>query len=155
MKNQFINAGNNKAWGAEFEAEKLWYTGSRLRASYTWANAYDPSDNQRLINSPGSLFKLNFSTPIFDRWLRAGVEAQYTSSRNGRDATKTGGYPLFNLTLTSGENLFKGPLNDLEISGSVYNLLDRDYASVASDEFVQHFIPQNGRNFRLVFSYRF
>ena len=154
-KIQFNNVGGNKAWGAEFEAEKLWDTGARLRASYTWANAYDSSNGQRLVNSPSSLFKLNFSTPLFERWLRAGAEAQYTSSRQGRDNTRTAGYPLFNLTLTSGEKLFTGPLKGLEISGSVYNLFDRDYASVASDEFVQHFIPQNGRNFRLVFSYRF
>lgn len=92
---------------------------------------------------------------MFNNWLRAGVEAQYTDSRKGRDGTKTAGYPLLNLTLSSGDKLQKGPFKGLEISGSVYNLLDRDYASVASDELVQHFIPQNGRNFRLVFSYKF
>ena len=154
-KNQFVNAGTNKAWGAEFEAEKLWDYGSRLRASYTWTNAYDASNSQQLVNSPSNLFKLNFSTPLFNHWLRAGAEAQYTSGRKGRDGTHTAGYPLFNLTLTSGDKLFKGPLEGLEISGSIYNLLDRGYASVASDEFAQHFIPQNGRNLRLVFSYRF
>jgi outer membrane receptor protein involved in Fe transport len=154
-KNQNINTGINKAWGAEFEVEKLWDYGSRLRASYTWVNAYDGSNSQQLINSPTNLFKLNFSTPLFEHWLRAGVEAQYTSGRTGLEGTHTAGYPLFNLTLTSGDKLFKGPLSGLEISGSIYNLLDREYASVASDEFIQHFIPQNGRNLRLVFSYRF
>lgn len=154
-KNQFINLGINKAWGAEFEVEKLWDTGSRLRASYTWVNAYDSGNDQQLINSPGNLAKLNFSTPLFAHWLRTGIEAQYTDSRMGRDGVKTAGYPLFNLTLTSGEKLFDGRLKGLEVSGSVYNLLDRSYASVVGDEFVQHFIPQNGRNFRLVFSYRF
>lgn len=155
-KNKFVNAGMDNAWGAEFEVEKLWDYGSRLRASYTWVNAYDASSNELLVNSPRNLFKLNFSTPLFNRWLRAGVEAQYTSSRNGRDNTQTPGYPLFNLTLTSGDKLFKGPLQGLEISGSIYNLLDRKYDSVVSDEFVlQHFMPQNGRNLRLVFSYRF
>lgn len=153
-KSQFINVGSNKAWGAEFEAEKLWEYGSRLRASYTWANAYDVN-NQNMINSPSSLAKLNFSTPLFEHLVRVGVDAQYTSSREGRDNTQTAGYPMFNLSLTSGEKLFKGSLKGLEISGSVYNLLDREYASVASDEFLQHFIPQNGRNFRVVVSYRF
>lgn len=153
--NQNINTGKNKAWGAEFEVEKLWDFGGRLRASYTWSDAFDNSTNQKLINSPSHLFKLNFSTPVFDHWLRAGAEAQYTSSRMGRDNTRTSGYPLFNATLTTGDKLFKGPLDGLEISGSIYNLLDRRYDSVASDEFVQHFIPQNGRNLRLVFTYRF
>lgn len=153
-KSQFINVGSNKAWGAEFEAEKLWAYGSRLRASYTWANAYDVN-NQNMINSPSSLAKLNFSTPLFEHLVRVGVDAQYTGSRQGRDNTRTAGYPMFNLSLTSGEKLFKGPLKGLEISGSLYNLLDREYSSVASDEFLQHFIPQNGRNFRVVVSYRF
>ncbi len=153
--NQNVNTGSNKAWGAEFEVEKLWDYGSRLRASYTWTDAYDDSNNQQLINSPSHLFKLNFSTPMFENWLRAGAEAQYTSGRSGRDNTTTSGYPLLNLTLTSGDKLFKEPLNGLEISGSIYNLLDRRYNSVASDEFNQYFIPQNGRNLRLVFSYRF
>jgi outer membrane receptor protein involved in Fe transport len=155
-KNQNINTGINKAWGAEFEVEKLWDYGSRLRASYTWTNAYDASNNVQLINSPSNLFKLNFSTPIFDNWLRTGIEAQYTDSRKGRKDTKTSGYPLFNFTLTTGDKLFSGPLKDFEISGSIYNLLDTEYANVASDEFKkQLYIPQNGRNFRLVFSYRF
>ncbi len=153
--NKNVNIGGNNAGGVEFEVEKLWDYGSRLRASYTWVNAHDVGNNQPLINSPSSVFKLNFSTPLFDHWLRAGVEAQYTSARFGRDNTRAAGYPLFNLTLTSGDKLFKGPLNGLEVSGSIYNLLDREYASVASDEFVQHFIPQNGRNLRLVFSYRY
>ncbi len=153
--NQNINTGTNKAWGAEFEVEKLWDYGSRLRASYTWTNAYDASNDQQLINSPSNLFKLNFSTPLFDNWLRTGIEAQYTGSREGRDRTKTGGYPLFNLSLTTGDKLFSGPLKGFEVSGSIYNLLDRRYASVASDEFEQIYIPQNGRNFRLVFSYRY
>jgi len=153
--NRYMNAGADKAWGAEFEVEKLWDNGARLRTSYTYSNAYDTGNNQALINSPGNLFKLNFSTPLFRRWLRTGVEAQYTSSRLGRNGAKTGGYPLFNLTLTSGEKLFDGRLKGLEISGSVYNLLDRGYASVVDDAYVQNFITQNGRNFRLVFSYRF
>jgi iron complex outermembrane receptor protein len=153
--NKNINSGVNKAWGAEFEVEKLWNYGGRLRASYTWVDAYDNTNNQRLINSPSSLFKLNFSTPLFQHQLRAGLEAQYTSSRLGRNNSRTAGYPLFNLTLTSGDKLFKGPLTGFEISGSLYNLLDRRYDSVLSDEFEQRFMPQNGRNLRLSLSYRF
>jgi iron complex outermembrane receptor protein len=153
--NQFVNTGVSKAWGAEFEAEKLWDAGQRLRASYTYTHAYDASNNQKLINSASNLLKVNFSTPIFKNSLRTGIEAQYTDSRKGRDGSKSDGYPLFNLTLTSGEKLFGKQLKGLEISGSAYNLLDQRYNSVASDEFVQHLIPQNGRNFRFVFSYQF
>lgn len=155
-KNQYVNAGMNKAWGAEFETEKLWEYGTRLRASYTWVNAYDISTNLQLPNSPSNLFKLNLSTPLLAHSFRAGVEAQYTSSRLARDnITRAAGYPMFNLSLTSDEKLFTGSLKGLEISASIYNLLDRKYASIASDDFIQQFIPQNGRNFRVVFSYRY
>lgn len=154
VPNKNVNTGINKAWGTEFEIEKLLDYGGKLRASYTWVDTFDDT-NQQLINSPRNLFKFNFTTPLFNNWLRAGFEAQYTGSRIGRDKTKTGGYPLFNLTLTSGAKLFKGPLSGLEISGSIYNLLDRSYESVASDEFKQHLIPQNGRNLRLVFTYQY
>lgn len=153
--NQFINSGADKAWGAEFEVEKLWDNGARLRASYTWTDVIDSSTHRKLINSPSNLLKLNFSAPIYDQWFRLGVEAQYTDSRIGRGNTRTSGYPLFNMTLSSGDKLFKGALEGLEISGSIYNLLDRHYDSVASDEFEQRFIPQNGRNLRLSLSYRY
>jgi outer membrane receptor protein involved in Fe transport len=154
-KNQYTNSGLNKASGAEFEAEYLWDLGARLKTSYTWVNAYDAVANQPLINSPHNLFKLNFSTPLFERNLRAGIEAQYTDSRLGRDNTKTDAYPIFNLSLTSGDKLLKDSIGNLEISGSIYNLLNQHYSFVTSDEFVQHFLPQNGRNFRLVLTYKF
>ncbi len=146
LVNQFINAGTDKAWGAEFEVEKLWDNGARLRASYTWTDVTDSSTHRKIINSPSNLVKLNFSTPVYE---------QCTDSRIGRGNTRTAGYPLFNMTLTSGDKLFKGVLEGLEISGSIYNLLDRRYDSVASDELEQRFIPQNGRNLRLSLSYRY
>jgi outer membrane receptor protein involved in Fe transport len=154
-KFQLKNVGVNKAWGAEFEAEKQWEYGGRLRASYTWADAYNETDGQKLVNSPSHLMKINFSTPLFDNLLRAGVEAQYTSNRQTVNNTYLQGYPMFNLTLGSGDKLFSGKLRGLDISGSIYNLLDESYASAASDQYVQCSIPQNGRNFRLVFNYRF
>ncbi len=154
-RNQYVNSGKDEAWGAEFEVEKIWAYGSRLRASYTWVDAFDSDDKLKLINSPSHLLKLNFSTPLFDNKLRAGIETQYTSRRQGRNRAPASGYPLVNLTLTTGNNLFDGYLKGLEISGSIYNLTDQPYESVTSDEFVQYFIPHNGRNLRLVMSYRF
>jgi iron complex outermembrane receptor protein len=155
-RNVNVNGRVNKAWGAEFEVQKFWDMGARLRASYAWVNAFDTgNDRHLLVNSPISVAKLNASTPLFGEWLRAGVEGQYTSRRKGRDGTSTSGYPLLNLTLTSSDRMFRGAFQGLEISGSIYNLLDEHYDSVTSDEYFQYFIPQNGRNFRLVFSYRY
>lgn len=150
------NSRVTKAWGAELEVERLWDRGARLRASYAWVNALDTgNDRHLLLNSPVSVAKLNFSAPLFENLLRVGAEGQYTSARKARGGTSTDGFPLLNLSLTSGSRLFKGALEGLEISGSLYNLFDQRHASVTGEEYVQHWIPQNGRNFRLVFSYRF
>ena len=55
-----------------------------------------------------------------------------------------------NLTLFT-KNLVKG----LEISGTVYNLLDRHYADPSTPFLPEDVIPQDGRTFRLKLTYRF
>ena len=65
----------------------------------------------------------------------------------GEDAA---GYGIVNFTLFS-QNLIKG----LEISASVYNILDRRYDDPASRFHVQDVIQQDGRSFRVKVTYRF
>jgi iron complex outermembrane receptor protein len=54
------------------------------------------------------------------------------------------------LTLLSRE-VVKG----LELSASIYNLFDREYADPVSDDFTQDTIEQDGRTFRVKATYRF
>ncbi|MFM8330253.1 MAG: TonB-dependent receptor plug domain-containing protein [Candidatus Methylumidiphilus sp.] len=151
----FQNSGTNKAWGAEAELEQRFDNGIRLRTSYAWVNAVSDFNGKILDNSPVSLAKLNLSLPIYKEWFRLGLDGQYTSSRKTLQGGNTPGFPLLNLTLTSGEKLFQGMASGLEISGSVYNLFAEDYASVAGEEYRMRTIPQNGRNYRMVFTYRY
>jgi outer membrane receptor for ferrienterochelin and colicin len=56
----------------------------------------------------------------------------------------TGGFTVAHFTL-SGRKL----LPWLEVSASVYNLLDKSYADPGGEEHVQDTIPQDGRSFRV------
>lgn len=139
-----------KAKGIEFEAERAWVGGTRLRVSYAWQITRDESTGEELENSPRHLAKLNFSMPIFSNALRTGTELQYTSSRKTLSGGTTGGYTIVNLTLLT-QKLAKG----MELSASAYNLFDRHYADPGRPEHIQDVIQQDGRNFRVKLSYRF
>lgn len=146
----FINAGKVDAHGVEFEAERLWGGGARLRASYAWQISRDETTGTELVNSPRNLAKLNYSVPVGGDNLRTGVELQYTSNRKtlaGRDAS---GHSIANLTLL-GERLAK----NLELSASIYNLFDRRYADPGAQEHIQDLIAQDGRTYRLKLNYLF
>jgi len=91
------------------------------------------------------------------------LEFQYTSSRDslntitgpgGQPITvqgvEAGGFAVVNFTLFS-HNL----INNLDLSASVYNLLDRHYSDPASQFHVQNIIEQDGRSFRVSLTYRF
>lgn len=148
--NVFQNLGQVKAKGVEFEAERAWSDDTRLRVSYAWQITRDQDTGTELENSPHHLAKLNYSMPLLGNALRAGVEMQHTSSRKTLAGGKAGGYTIANLTLLS-QKLIKG----LDVSASVYNLFDKQYADPGRPEHVEDLIWQDGRSFRLKASYRF
>lgn len=144
----YRNLNSATARGAEFELEKAWAGGGRLRTSYSWQHTRDDATGALLVNSPRHLAKFNWTAPLFSAW-RAGIEAQYVGRRYTFQS-ETGGYCLANLTLTS-TRLAPGA----ELSASIYNLFDRRYADPGGGEHVQDAIPQDGRNFRIKLSYAF
>jgi iron complex outermembrane receptor protein len=146
----FQNIGEVEANGAEFEAERTWSSGARLRASYARQIARDEDTHEELSNSPRSLAKLNCSMPLFGKAIRTGAELQYTSRRKTLSNAYTGGHTIAHLTLLSSK-LAKG----LELSASVYNLFDKRYADPGLPEHVQDVIPQDGRNYRVKLTYIF
>ena len=151
----FQNSGQDKAWGAEFEVGHLWDNGTRLRASYAWVNAIDALSGKILVNSSVSLAKLNLSVPLFEDLFRLGIDGQYTSSKKTLNGASIQGFPLLNLTLTSGDKLFKSFAPGLGVSASVYNLFNEHYSIVAGQEYAMSTIPQNGTNYRIVFSFKY
>jgi outer membrane receptor for ferrienterochelin and colicins len=149
---------NANTTGMELAFEGNWDSGIRCRVSYSLQQTENNS-GQNLRDSPEQLVKLNVSVPVYKQNVFAGLEVQYTSSRQtyfttpagdtmpGADA---GGFAMVNFTIFS-HDLIK----NLEFSGSVYNLLGTNYGDPSSRFHQQSIIAQDGRSFRLKLTYRF
>jgi iron complex outermembrane receptor protein len=114
-------------------------------------------------DSPNHLLKLNVSAPVIPDKLFAGLEFEYTSDRQTLDTItglggqpvtvqgeQAGGFAIVNFTLFN-QKLLK----NLEISASIYNLLDRYYVDPATQFHLQNIIPQDGRSFGVKLTYGF
>lgn len=154
----FRNLDAASAKGVEFEAESLGGDGSRLKVSASVQVAQDNTTGERLTNSPKQLVKLNYSRPFWTQSGRAGVEARYIGKRSTVFGREVGGSTVVNLTLSDIR-----PAKNMEISASIYNLLDKNYADPPGDEHFDNSVPvrtlqsirQDGRSLRVNLAYRF
>jgi iron complex outermembrane receptor protein len=144
----------------ELALEGKWPNGFQTRLSYTLQHTRDRDASVLLPDSPMHLVKFNASAPLWQDKVFAGLEVLYTSKRHtvftdptsgatvpGPDAA---GYAIVNLTLFS-QNIVK----NLEVSASIYNLLDKTYFDPSSRFHLQNAIQQDGRTFRVKLTYRF
>jgi outer membrane receptor protein involved in Fe transport len=148
----FQNIGSVKARGAEFEVERRWDSGARLRASLTVQETEDSNTGAPLSNSPKTLAKFNGVTPLFDTGIDAALEARYTGKR-ASTLGSVSGYAIANLTLSTGRIA-----KNLDVSATVYNLFDKTYSDPTSDDLAAiglDAIRQDGRTYRLKLIYRF
>ena len=148
----FENAGEIRAKGVELELDNKWSNGSEGRASYTIQRAESNLTGEPLSNSPAQLAKLNFSVPIMREKVFAGFEEQYMSKKRTEAGNYTPGFYLSNFTLFT-RNL----LNRLEVSASVYNLMNKKYSDPVSfaDLAPLDTVQQDGRTYRLKLTYAF
>lgn len=150
LKTIFDNTDSVNVLGGEAELEANWGNGFRGRASYTFANARDGSTDRWLNNSPRHVGKFQFTVPLYQDKVFAGLELLAMSDRRTVQGNTTDGFAIANFTLFTRE-LAK----NLEFSGSIYNLFDKKYYDPASPDFSQDLNPQNGRTFRVKLTYRF
>jgi iron complex outermembrane receptor protein len=156
----YENLSGAEAKGVEMSLDGLWANGLRGRISYTYQKTENSGTGQQLTDSPRHLGKANVIAPLLKDKIFASLEFQYVSKRTtahlgtdvgGEDAP---GYGVLNFTLFS-QNLVKG----LELSASIYNLLDRKYSDPATQNqggtHLQDLIEQDGRSFRVKLTYRF
>ncbi|MDB6017903.1 MAG: outer rane receptor for ferrienterochelin and colicin [Pedosphaera sp.] len=154
---------NAQTKGVEVALEGFWPSGLSGRASYSFQHTRNDSVTWQVPDSPNHLLKLDLSMPLVKDKLFADLEFQYTSDRrslhnttdsSGNPVTvqgqEAGGYGIVNFTLFS-RNLIK----NLEVSASIYNLLDERYSDPASSFHVQDTIEQDGRTFRVKLAYHF
>jgi iron complex outermembrane receptor protein len=103
-----------------------------------------------LINSPRVLGQANLSVPLFKGKVIASADVQYVSRRRTIFGDVAGAYLLPNFTLY-GPNAFRR----WELSASVYNAFNQVYADPTSVAHLQRVIYQDGRSFRLKFTFHF
>ena len=156
---RFENLSGATAKGVELALDGLWPGGVRSRLSYAFQETEDTTTDKVLTDSPHHLVKLNLSVPLLKDKIFAGLEFQYVSERTTTQLSAAGtqvtgkssdGFGVVNFTLFSRE-LLKG----LELSASVYNLLDQEYDDPSTPFHRQDRIEQDGRAFRVKLTYRF
>jgi len=148
--NMFRNLGKAVVRGVETGVRAHFEGGWAARASYVYSDAYDSETDRQLSNSPHHLAKFNFTAPVLPGRLFSNLELVAFSSRRTVQGGEVDGAWLMNFTLFS-QQLIRG----LELSASVYNLLDAHYSDPVSDDFQQSAIEQDGRTFRIKLTYRF
>lgn len=146
----YRNSGKARAIGTEIELDGQWAGGVKSTASYNYTSAQDSVTHETLSNSPSSLAKLNVIVPVVKERIFASFNGQYTSSRLTLAGNTVSGFPFFNATLL-GHALGK----HLDLSASVYNLLDKKYFDPGRPEDVQDAMQQDGRSFRIKITGRF
>ncbi len=146
----FANSGDTRVNGIEAEIEGKWDNGMMVRASYTRQDAVSGMTGERLVNSPKTVVKAHVSAPLFRDKLFGSIELLYASDRVTLGNHRTGDAWLMNATLYSHE-IAPG----LELSASVYNVLDRKFSTPGGTEHLQDSIQQDGRSFRVKVSHRF
>ncbi|MDB6139587.1 MAG: TonB-dependent receptor [Verrucomicrobiaceae bacterium] len=146
----FDNVQEAETTGGSVELEARLPYGLKGRVSYTLQHTSDWYTGMRLSNSPDHLAKLGLMAPILGDRLVSGLEVQATSGVSNTRGGHVSGYVLANWTL-----LAKQLTPRLDVSASVYNLFDTRYSFPGGPEHTQDSLLQDGRTFRLKFTYRF
>ncbi len=139
----FANLQDVRSSGLEAELKGQLASGLEGNVSYSFQQTQDQFSGQLLTNSPRNLVKLSLSQPLFRRRLFASLDAQYRSRVETPNSTSISPFTIVNFTLL-GRNVGK----HVDLSASVYNLLNKKYSDLPSGVDLQA-VPQDGRSFRL------
>jgi iron complex outermembrane receptor protein len=115
----YENRAAMRSYGAEWDVERRWDQGTRLRLGLSLQRSKD-ANGAPLSNSPRSMFKLLYSQPLLGDALQVAWQS-FAMSRRSTPAQALPGYAVHNL------NLLWRPSLDWEISLGLYNLTDHAY----------------------------
>jgi iron complex outermembrane receptor protein len=146
----FTNTDTVVADGIELELEGKTDGGWSGRVGYSYQEVENDETGERSPNSPKQLIKLNLIAPVVPERIFAGMELQYTDERQNVRGIAVDSYWVANLTLHAPR-----VWETFDISASVYNVFDEDYADPGSEEHIQEGIRQDGRAYRLKLRYEF
>jgi len=153
---------NADTLGMDIALEGNWKYGIKMRASYSLQRTENRDTDASLPRSPENMIKLNINAPLYRDKIFAGLEVLYTGQSetvidNFIGATpivagpNSPGFTSVNFTLYS-QNLF---VKNLQMSATVYNLLDTKYYEPSSEEHLQPSIQQDGITFGVKVTYLF
>ncbi len=146
----FANTDSITARGVEVELERRAEDGALFRASYAQQKAEQRRTGVAINNSPERMAKLNLLLPLFGRKVFAGAELQYLSGLETLAGNRTDGFMVANLTLLG------RMLNEsCELSATLSNVFNTNYAYPGSTATTQDVITQNGRTLRFKLTCRF
>jgi iron complex outermembrane receptor protein len=144
----YVNLGQVRARGLEFEAQMRLHGGGQALMSYALQNAVDQETRAALPNSPRHIAaaRLTLHGPLPRSF--ASVEGQYLSGRNTLAGAVVSAATAVNasLVLPFGRSW--------ELFGGVRNIFDTRYADPVSSAHRQDTISQNGRTARIGIRWR-
>lgn len=140
----FRNLQQVNSSGLELEMKGQLSSGLEGATSYSFQETKDGVTHRILSNSPRNLVKLSLSQPLFRRRAFVSLDAQYRSRVQTLTGSSASPFSVVNFTLL-GRNLGK----HIDVSASVYNLLDKKYFDPASGDTLQQLIEQDGRSFQV------
>lgn len=145
----FYNLQQVTSSGLELEVKGQALRGLEAAASYSFQETKDDLTHQFLSNSPRNLVKLSLTQPLLKRKVFVSLDSQYRSRVYTPLGTSVSPFAVVNFTVL-GRNLGK----HVDVSASLYNLLDKKYLDPASGDTVQQAIQQDGRSFRMKMTWR-
>ena len=153
----YRNVGDARAHGFETELQGRMGTSGSGYLSYSYQKATDRTTGERLTNSPAHMVKAGAAVDV-TKWLAAGVDTRYESSRRTLAGTETDPAFLTDLHLlvpSRAAGGLGGMLDRLELSLRLNNLFDTDFATPGGVEHQQAAILQDGRTVSAELRYRF
>jgi outer membrane cobalamin receptor len=146
----FQNTAGAGIDGLSVELDARFPSGLQGKASYSYTDNQRTQFEQVLTRSPEHLAKLNLIVPMLQQKLFASLDSQFSGPATTLLGASTSSFQVFNLTLL-GHAIDK----HLDISASVYNLLNKTYFDPASPGLPEDQIQQDGRSFRIKLTGRF
>jgi iron complex outermembrane receptor protein len=146
----YSNLQNVESNGIEMELKGRLPHGFEGIASYSFQEAKDRDSKQFLNDSPRHLGKLELVQPLLQRKLFASLDAQYRSGMTTFTGGSVSSFPIVNFDLF-GQKIGR----HLDLSVSLYNLLDKTYFDPPSTGVPEASIQQDGRTFRVKMTWHF
>jgi outer membrane receptor for ferrienterochelin and colicins len=148
LGSSYVNLGQVRAKGLEFEAQMRLSAGAQALMSYSVRSAVDEATHAGLPNSPRHMAQARLSLRGPSPQSSVSVEGQYLSARETLAGATLSAAATLNVTTVQ-------PLGRAwELFGGVRNIFDNQYADPVSSAHRQDSIPQNGRTARIGLRWR-